>query len=326
MANPARSMPGQTESQPAAPEGVCGVMVCFDPAPSVLTSTVAAAREQLDRIVVVDNSPDASGQQTVRRVAAGPGPPGVAAAPTILAQGRNRGLAAGLNAGLREARRLGFTVFLLLDQDSLLLPGAVAALRVQYHRSPSGASAVLLAAQNELPSSSRAHELLERYLYGYASGPAAPRPGRLALTSGLLLNARTLDLVGGFDESMFVDSVDHEFCLRVRAAGIPLVTVPGARIRHELGQPGSVSGDLIGLPLRYGSEDRLYYGTRDTLRTAWRHASVDPFLGTALGAVTSLRILAYWAAGGPTRGQYRAARRGLRDFLWRHDPPQIPRV
>lgn len=323
---PVHTTPGAISPDRPALDAVCGVMVCYRPVLERLSPALAAALGQLDAIVVVDNSPEPGDQAAVRAAVAAATRSGGGRGAELLTLGENRGLSIGLNAGLREARRLGFNVFLLLDQDSLLAPEALLALKDEYRRCGGMSSATLLAAQNDLPAPSRGHLLLERYLYGYTSGPAPSRSGRLALTSGLLLNARALDRVGGFDESMFVDSVDHEFCCRARSAGVPLRTVPMARIRHHLGEPGSVPGDFLGLPLRYRDENRLFCGTRDTLRTVRRHGQFDPVLGATLGAVTMLRILAYWAAGPSGERQYRAARRALREFLQQADHPQIPRI
>jgi rhamnosyltransferase len=55
------------------------------------------------------------------------------------------------------------------------------------------------------------------------------------MTSGNLVNIEAASAVGGFDASLFIDYVDHEFCLRLRAHGYQIVEATRARLLHSLG-------------------------------------------------------------------------------------------
>ena len=58
-----------------------------------------------------------------------------------------------------------------------------------------------------------------------------------AIASGSLLRAAALQSLGGMREDFFIDYVDVEFGLRLRAAGCKILIVPGAVLEHRLGDP-----------------------------------------------------------------------------------------
>ena len=128
----------------------------------------------------------------------------------------NRGTAAAWNAALAVARDGGHRYLYLLDQDSAPGPGAVASALALIQ----SAAAVVQ--------------------------PAAP--GRFGLdpfpwntvASGSLYDVEALHAVGGFDERLFVDEVDHELHARLLDAGHTVRTLPAATIDHRAGTPRAI--------------------------------------------------------------------------------------
>lgn len=57
----------------------------------------------------------------------------------------------------------------------------------------------------------------------------------LCITSGSLTNIEICKKVGGFDEIMFIDIVDWEFCYRLRKKGYKIIQVNTVILIHELG-------------------------------------------------------------------------------------------
>ncbi len=312
----------------AAMDGpLCGILVTYQPEEARLSSALGRAAGQLDRLLVVDNSIDASGRERVDRALGGVGPTRNGQRPELLPRAGNIGLSRALNVGLRAGLREGYGRFLLLDQDSELEPGCAEALRRASARLSGRPGSAELAAQNveERPTGLQAR--LEEVLYGYdGPGPAQPRPAALAMTSGLLVTVESLRSTGLFDESLFLDAVDHEFCLRSGSAGVPLYVAPDARIRHALGRPVEFRAGPVAVEVRQADEGRLYFSTRDTLRVARRHVRRWPFVCTTMFGFVASRTVVYGLLARSHGTWFRAICRGWTDFLRTPDRPQIPRL
>lgn len=132
----------------------------------------------------------------------------------------NTGMAKALNGLARAARERGFDHLLLLDQDSVSAPDMVETLL----RSAGDDVALV---------SPRVSDRNVKQLNDYEPGTA---PIRKVITSGALLNLAIHEAVGGYDERLFVDLVDDEFCYCVRSHGYTVLKCNDTYILHELGQ------------------------------------------------------------------------------------------
>ena len=128
--------------------------------------------------------------------------------------GANRGTAAAWNAALAWALEREYRYLYLLDQDSAPGPTAVgAALR----QAAGGAAAVVQPARPDVLG-------------------LDPFPWN-TVASGSLLDAAAVQDVGGFDERLFVDEVDHELFDRLTRSGYPVEPLPEPTIAHQTGSP-----------------------------------------------------------------------------------------
>lgn len=209
---------------------------------------LARTAEQVDAVVVVDDG-------------SGAAPPESAGA-EFISHGRNRGIAAALNTGIARARELDATHVLTLDQDTTLEDGYVAT-----------ALGTLEAARE-----TRLGVAVADVINGTPSVPTWWSPEGIALApeaiqSGMVVPLAVLDAVGGFDDDLFIDSVDREFCHRLRASGWAVAIARGAEIRHAIGER---------MPLRGGGEYewhppfRQYYMVRNGIVVARRFRRSDP--------------------------------------------------
>ena len=118
--------------------------------------------------------------------------------------------------------------FLCFDQDSQVQSGFISTMVAHYEALIGENPRVAWLGPRYVDSSSA--RPLDR------SGDGAEVVERATLfTSGLFLPAKTLDAVGPFDPSYFVDHADSEICLRARAMGLQNFQVPAARLNHRLG-------------------------------------------------------------------------------------------
>jgi rhamnosyltransferase len=56
------------------------------------------------------------------------------------------------------------------------------------------------------------------------------------ITSGMLLNLSLYEKIGGFDESLFIDLVDDEYCIAAKKLGYTLIQFSHIYMSHNLGE------------------------------------------------------------------------------------------
>ncbi len=270
-----------------ARDAVAAVVVTYQP-DAGLASRLRALAAEAGRLYVVDNG---SPPEALSAAAALP-------AVTVLALGANRGLGVALNAGVRAARAGGAAWVLTMDQDSEVAPGLVAAFGAAAARHPEARSF-----SPEIVGESAAR-----------SAGGADRPVPYAITSGHLVRADVFDVVGGYDEGFFIDCIDFDFCLRLRAAGLATWRVAGAAMRHQLGEAVAIPARLRPFYARHAPA-RRYYMYRNYGLLARRHLRRFPGFVLKLGLLQV--VLALLVAGYDARpaASYRAIWRGLCDAV-----------
>ena len=197
---------------------------------SVLTQSPPPAE-----VIVVDN---ASGPAERARLAAAFGArPGV----RLLLLDANRQFAGGLNAGARAAFAAGAERVLLLNNDTVLAPGALARLDGVLDRSPqagiAGPRVVDLQAPGRVLSAGERQFLpllcLPRMLLRYRRRAAAPYRVSGVMGCAMLVTRACFEAVGGFTEDIEVYYEDVDFCLGARALGFTAVLEPRAIVQHD---------------------------------------------------------------------------------------------
>lgn len=82
---------------------------------------------------------------------------------------------------------------------------------------------------------------------------------QLLITSGSFVNLHLLKRVGGFNEKLFIDCIDYDYCLRSLKLGFRIGAVKSVYLTHVGGSPKIILGKKIAL---YSSE-RLYFIIRN---------------------------------------------------------------
>jgi rhamnosyltransferase len=208
------------------------VMVTWNPDHTV-GGHAATIAEQVDELVIVDNG-------TVERE--GLIAP-LAATATLITLGANRGLGAALNRGVAEAKARGAAWVVLFDQDSRPSANYVATLHRSLNRHEQGQSIAVIGGRLVEPTAGlpahrwlRRHEWIPFLFQKVPSGGADLAQVTMVITSGSMVRVAAWEQVGGFDETLFVDAVDTEFCLRCRAFGWIIAVSSGAILHHRLGR------------------------------------------------------------------------------------------
>lgn len=191
---------------------IAGVVVLYLPG-SDLPDYICSYLPQVDRLYVVDNSeaPDPLLAEELRAL------PRV----VLLQNLDNLGVARALNIGAEAALADGYGLLLTMDQDSRATPGMVVELLVCFHGQSLGQ--VGMVAPFHLTRA------------GHAQPTEVCRPVMTPMTSGCLLNLQAYRAVGPFRDNFFIDFVDNEYCLRLRAAGFEVLQAARAVLHHSVG-------------------------------------------------------------------------------------------
>ena len=304
---------------PSTAADVVAVAVTYRP-DAAIADVLARAAAQVGALVVLDNdSPPTDGAHWSEQTEI---PAGV----DVVREPSNRGLGAAYNRAAEIARERGARFVLLLDQDSLLEPGCVDALLrhadARAARGPLGAVGPTFvdARSGERAPFVRFGFPLNRKLH---APPGGDVDADFLISSGSLIPLTALDVAGGFDEGLFIDSVDMEWCFRAKAAGLQLVGVADARMLHTIGD------ELVRLPggatMFVHSPLRLYMMTRNRA-ALWRRPGT-PRVWTAQDVPRMLFKLGRMTAfATPRIRNARAMLRGLRDgWRGRQGPPPSAR-
>ncbi|WP_411373713.1 glycosyltransferase [Arthrobacter sp. MPF02] len=244
---------------------VAAVVTSFNP-PVELISHVRLLKELVPYVLVIDDGSNQDALPVLRNLEED----GI----TVVLQPQNSGIAAALNEGIKHARSLWQPDWILtMDQDSLLGHNYVKnALQSVQNATAKGMRVGLLSPESH-------NKKRVKVLNGSDDIVQAFDP----MQSGCLIPVTVLDEVGLFDESLFIDCVDTDFNLRVRAAGYSTPVGIGCDISHSLGETRPMR--VMGRPVRVGGQDlqvihhspvRVYYITRNVWLMVVRYFSTDP--------------------------------------------------
>ena len=198
-----------------------GVVVLFKPEEKMFNN-INSYINDIDKLYVVDNTPNAdiSGKFTNKKI-------------KYIPLKENKGIAYALNVGAKEAIKNGADWLLTMDQDSTFEEGAVSNMKkfIELYHDNEYMSKVIGTEFSKLAIVSPFH-ITERTKLYQLTGIDRPL---LVMTSGNLVNLNAYKKVKGFNEKLFIDCVDFDFCLNLRKNGYEIVQLNFAKLQHPLG-------------------------------------------------------------------------------------------
>jgi len=165
----------------------------------------------------------------------------------------NLGYAGGNNRAMQELFAAGADAVLLLNDDTRVVPGAVAAMLACARREaraglvgPTVLGDRLDGAAASVPASIGercwpALAWLPRRILRYRRRRQRPYPVKGLLGCALLVRRDAFEKLGGLEESYFAYYEEVDYCLRARAAGLSAYVAPGAEVSHS-GHRGFAGG------------------------------------------------------------------------------------
>jgi len=239
---------------------VCAVMVTYNP-DSSFEQNVRALLPQVGKLIIVDNRSSVTTRSLIAETAA-------ACGVEVIWKLQNQGIAAGLNAGIDWAlARDQFSWIATFDQDSHVSPDYVAAIFEAYSACPFEDKVGIIGANyrhsiHEGSDDSRSSDFVFREI-------------KSTMTSGSFLKTVVFGICGRFDESLFMDYVDHEFCLRLRKHGFKVIQAGNALLTHRLGFPTLHRVLWKRFICTNHSPSRRYYNARNRLLVYRRYLNSE---------------------------------------------------
>lgn len=283
---------------------VAAIVVLYQPDVSTLQHLLKILTAQVAHTFLIDNS----AADAALAVQADD-------AVTYLPMAHNAGVASALNRGVEAARATDASHVLLLDQDSMPGEGMVETLLSELKRTPGAVVGPTYKCENTL----RWCSALQRTRLGWRrvvqNKPGEAADTEMLITSGSLMAMDTLSAVGPFDDALFIDYVDTDWCLRARQAGVTLKVVSRAVMQHRLGS-GRLRvwwGGWRFLPTH--SPERVFYMIRNSLwlhRRPHAYAAFVFFDLRRLPVVLMINVLANEHPSAVFRMAWRGLRAGLR--------------
>lgn len=139
----------------------------------------------------------------------------------LIRNNKNLGIAIALNQLLQMAYSDDIKFLLTLDQDSVLED---IMFRNMMKYSNTESVAVICPIINDLNKKKRIEQNSEILDLDRC------------ITSGSIMNLKVCKDIGFFDEKMFIDYVDFDYCKRIKIAGKRIIRVRDAMINHEIGK------------------------------------------------------------------------------------------
>ena len=174
----------------------------------------------------------------------------------------NIGIAAALNKGIKYAEENNYYWILTLDHDSILDQNMVKnLLETYYNLSQIERKKVVSLLPRYIEAGLDIDEQLKEKKddISYVIG---------GITSGNLVKLSCFKDIGLFDEKLFIDFVDFDFCFRVREKGYEIIEVSKALLFHTVGNVKEAKFLWKNIIYSNHSAIRRYYITRNR-RYCW---------------------------------------------------------
>jgi rhamnosyltransferase len=132
--------------------------------------------------------------------------------------GDNKGISIRLNQAIDMALNNGDNWLLTMDQDSYFDNGLDSYARC-IENCPNKENTAMFGVS----------------LTEHTTTPCLPTKVPHLITSGSILNLSLISAIGKFDEALFIDKVDHEYCWRSRQKGFQIIRFENIFMHHSLG-------------------------------------------------------------------------------------------
>lgn len=197
-------------------EKVAAIIVSFNGGEKIISS-INALEKVVDLIIIVDNGSNDESLKIIKAISS--------SAIKVIELDENMGIGCALNFGVKFAIKEKFHWVITMDQDSIVDKNIIKS----YEKFISENENAKILTPNISLNNGGIYSEVDKEV-------------EMAITSGNLVRLDIFDKIGFYNEILFIDSVDIEFCLRLKQHGERIFFVKDAFINHELGCPHDKNG------------------------------------------------------------------------------------
>lgn len=203
---------------------VGGIIVLYNPNWELTTKVINSIYSEVDTLYIVDNSPEENSNQI-------PDSPQI----RYCYLGGNKGIAYAQNVGIKLLKSDGLDFCFFLDQDSIVETGMVNRLLAHYNELTNNGMYVGAIGPRPI-NRQQGKEYRGSVKKGISIDEKTTEVTEL-INSASLIPTIFFDKVGGMDESLFIDGVDHEWCWRCNnITGARFFISEQSHLSHQLGE------------------------------------------------------------------------------------------
>lgn len=236
---------------------ICAVVVLYNPDESVIKNISSYAYE-LDKVFLYDNS-TLKNIELIKKLREIKGV-------VFLGGNGNVGLPTAFNETAEIARKNGYTWMVTFDQDSVAENGMIKSMR-EYADSNACDDKVAIIAPvvNEIDYSKAVQKSYCTYF-------------DKVIQSGAMHNLQIMQKLNGYDENMFIDEVDNEYCTRCIINGYKILKLNNALLMHNQQDEKVIKKFIDGTTVFINkfSSDRYYYRYRNALYCYNKYKDIYP--------------------------------------------------
>lgn len=222
---------------------IAACVILYNPDASI-RENISSYTNHVDKIYIIDNSqtptfkeffPSADNSKT-----------------NFIHDGYNSGIAMRLNLACEMAIKENYEYLLTMDQDSFFDEAAIS----NY-----------LKCLDQFPDKSQVSMFGVNYESSSLNADCSYKKVKHLITSGSIINLSVYKNLGGFDEKLFIDLVDTEYCLKSILKGYAIIGYQNIFLNHNLGESIEKRSLMTFKKTKrsFHSELRLYYMMRNFL-------------------------------------------------------------
>lgn len=233
---------------------IFALIVTFNPDLDSFGKNLSAISEQVDKVIIVDNSNVSKHQKELKAYID-------TKQDIILIQPEeNLGIAYAQNIGFVHAMKNNADYVITFDQDSSVEAGLIETLYAEY-KHVEGQKGINIACIGPSVINERNNTRYEKYFRNSVKINESTFSVKSIISSGTLYNVEIFAAIGFNKAEWFIDSIDIEWCYRARYLGYHVLMTTKVAMRHNLG-----AKDMklpAGKSINIGSPFRLYFVYRN---------------------------------------------------------------
>jgi len=201
---------------------------------------------------------------------------------TYTGTGENIGIGEALNITSRLAIKKKFKFIITLDQDTVIESGIIERICREFDKINFKNVGIIAPSMEWAGNKKRRNKFNSKLQISKTL---------LVITSGSIVNLQAFKKVGGYNSDLFIDEVDHDYCLKNISNGFNVLKINNLFIPHELGNSKVYNVFNTKIVVTHHNYKRRYYIIRNRLYMIKRFYRQYPSLMKIYIKETSIDML-----------------------------------